>query len=541
MKKILALFLAGVMAISLGACSSDTDSSASETKTEAGKSTDTADADTEEKEDDGENKEGVDTSEHVVINYMVTGDIPSNRTNDTLAVLNELLKEKVNAELNIHWIEWTDYVTNYNLTLASQDGSVDLVGTATDWLDAWPNTKNGAFLKLTEDMLQTYAPKTWASVPQENWELCKYQGDIYMMPEDNYAQWTNHGYMYRQDWATEAGLTDGVHSWEDMSTYFQYIKDTMPDVVPWDASGSGTTYFDAMSGGWIASHTDALFIEGLGMSLFWGESKDDPYTLSNYFLEGDELVNFATTMKEWNDAGYWREDVLNYTGDTRQGFYEGLTGADQHHTETWGGTVRPRMDKEYPGSEVGFFYFGEERGNIVSLNITHGAMAIAASSKNPERALMVYDLMRNDEEIYRLINYGIEDDMYTVEGDRLIRADDFDNDTHGSSFNYWWGRNDDIGLKNASFAWEPYEKLLADEYNKNSIMYPYGQVVFETDSISSYMDNLSNVWNTYMAQIAFGKSPDPESYVEEFRNALKSAGYEECMQEIQAQITAVYG
>lgn len=44
-------------------------------------------------------------------------------------------------------------------------------------------------------MLKKYAPKTWESVPAENWELCKYNGEIYLMPEDNYAQWVNHGFI----------------------------------------------------------------------------------------------------------------------------------------------------------------------------------------------------------------------------------------------------------------------------------------------------------------------------------------------------------
>ena len=93
----------------------------------------------------------VDTSEHVVINYMVTGDAPTNdATQKMLDELNEILTEKVNAELQIYYIGWTDYLSNYNLTLARMDGSVDLVGTATDWLDAWPNAKNGAFLELTD-------------------------------------------------------------------------------------------------------------------------------------------------------------------------------------------------------------------------------------------------------------------------------------------------------------------------------------------------------------------------------------------------------
>ena len=361
----------------------------------------------------------IDTSEHVVITYLVTGDIPTNRTEEVLAKINEKLTEKVNAELKIRWIEWTDWTTKYNLALATQSGDIDLIGTATDWLNAWPNIQKGAFLPLSEDMLKTYAPKTWEQVPAENWELCKYNGEIYLMPEDHYAQWTNHGFMYRGDWAREAGLENGVHSWADLAVYFQYIKDNKPDVIPWDANGNGSSYGPQMAGGWQTSHTTNVYIEGIGVDLFYGVSKDDPYTLSNYYIEGDELVNFAKEMKKWADAGYWRTDVLNYTGDVAAEMEEGKTGAHQHHTQTWTGE-RTTMEKKQPGSDLGFFWFGEEMNNVVGLNITHGAMAVAQTSKNPERALMVYDLMRNDPEIYRLMQYGIEGDMYTIDENGYI-------------------------------------------------------------------------------------------------------------------------
>ena len=40
--------------------------------------------------------------------------------------------------------------------------------------------------------------------------------------------------MYRGDWAKEAGLENGVHSWEDLGVYFQWIKDNKEGVYPWD-------------------------------------------------------------------------------------------------------------------------------------------------------------------------------------------------------------------------------------------------------------------------------------------------------------------
>lgn len=482
----------------------------------------------------------IDTSEHVVITYLVTGDPPTNRTEEVLAKINEKLTEKVNAELKIRWIEWTDWTTKYNLALATQSGDIDLIGTATDWLNAWPNIQKGAFYPLSEKMLQTYAPNTWAQVPQANWDLCKYNGEIYLMPEDNYAQWTNHGFMYRGDWARAAGLENGVHSWADLGVYFQYIKDNMPDVIPWDANGNGSSYGPQMAGGWQTSHTPNIYIEGIGVDLFYGMSKDDPYTLSRYYLEGDELVNFATEMKKWADAGYWRTDVLNYTGDVAAEMEEGKTGAHQHHTQTWTGE-RTTMEKKQPGSDLGFFWFGEEMNNVVALNITHGAMAVAMTSKNPERALMVYDLMRNDPEIYRLMQYGIEGDMYTLdENGYLVRPEGFEQGVDGVDLNYWWGRNDQLELRTADKDWDAIDALYST-YDGVKINYPYGKVVFELSNIQMYLDNLSNVYNTYMPRIVFGMMDDPAAYVAEFRQQLQNAGIEICMTEIQNQINAVYG
>lgn len=484
--------------------------------------------------------EGIDTSEHVVINYLVTGDIPTNRTDEVLAKINEKLTEKVNAELAVQWIEWTDWQTKYNLALATQSGDIDLIGTATDWLNAWPNIQKGAFLPLSEDMLKTYAPQTWANVPAENWELCKYNGEIYLIPEDEYAQWTNHGFMYRGDWAREAGLENGVHSWADLAVYFQYIKDNKEGVIPWDANGNGSSYAQQMAGGWQTSHTTNVYIEGIGVDLFYGESKDNPYTLSNYYIEGDELVNFAAEMKKWADAGYWRTDVLNYTGDVTAEMREGLTGAHQHHTQTWT-DERTTMEEKQPGSDLGFFWFGEEMNNVVGLNITHGAMAVAMTSQNPERALMVYDLLRNDPEIYRLMQYGIEGDMYTLdENGYIVRPEGWDDATMGVSLNWWWGRRDELELRAANRDWEAIDALYA-KYEEVKINYPYGRVVFDLTSIQMYLDNLSNVYNTYMPRIVFGMVDDPAAYVAEFREQLKAAGIDICMEEIQKQINAAYG
>ena len=545
-KKLFAVLLAASMVLGLTACGAKDApaSNAGTTKTETT---------TEQSGSSEEAAPAIDTSEHVKITYMFTGSKPEGAAMDRFMEmndkLNEILTEKCNAELEFYWIGWTDYLSVYNMTIAAMDGSIDLIGTASDWLDAWPNAKNGAFLELSEDMLKTYAPQTWASVPAENWELCKYDGNIYLMPEDNYAQWTNHGFIYRADWAEKAGLANGVHSWEDMTKYFEYTTanaDALGIKQAWDSDGTQNTQ---LASGWVASHTNFVPIDGICSSALWGGTKDDLYTVvTPAYTDTDMMVEYAKMMKSWNDMGVWKKDVLNNTTSTnRDDFRVGLVAADQHHTQTWTDLCSPtpsnKIYQDDPNAKAGFFYFGEETKNVVALSITHGAMAVSAASKNPERALMVYDLLRNDEACYRLINYGIEGVSYEIDenGYRQNPASyNPDTDNVGGATSWWWGRNDDLELRSGDRAWDQIEALY-DEYDKIKINYPYGQFIPNCDSIQGKIDNCNEQFGNYMKQISFGLyTGTAEDIVAEMQAALKAAGIEDVTAELQAQIDALY-
>lgn len=477
----------------------------------------------------------IDTSKHVVIQYMTTGNKPTNgATEKMLAKLNAILNEKCNAELQIYYIPWTDYLTNYNLTLAQMDGSVDLVGTATDWLDAWKNSKNGAFLSLSEDMLKTYCPQTYASVPKEHWDMCKYNGDIYLIPEDNYAQWINHGFMYRGDWAREAGLTNGIHSWEDLTTFVKSVKAKHSDVIVWDSDGTQSAQ---MASGYLASKGGFIPLDGINVYGMFGVNKKDLKKIYSPYYEGDELAAFAKLMKEWDKIGVWKKDVLNNTSsDNRNEMYLGQTAMDQHHTQTWYTQVRPKMDEQQPGSDVQFFWFGEESKTLTRMLITHGAMAISAGSKNPERALMVYDLIRNNQECYNLFNYGIEGEQYVMtDNGYWTRPAGYTDDANGITTDYWWGRNDNLEIRDAKGAWTQYDEI-KKVYETCAIDYPYGQIVWDIDNINTQLENISDVQANYMTRIAFGKVDDPVSFVKEYREALKKAGIESVIADIQKQV-----
>lgn len=474
---------------------------------------------------------GADTSKFVKISYVVLGDKPQNgQFEAVMDKVNVIMKEKINAELEWKWVEWADWQTKYNLLLASGE-PVDLITIGTDWLDTWANAQRGAFMNLDE-LLPKYAPETWKSIPEEDWNESKYNDKIVLIPENDYTQWVNHGFFYRGDWAKEAGITDPITNWEQIGDYLQYIKDNKPDVIPWDMASGAQTW-----GGYVQSYTDNLELPiSTGyMPVFTAVSNDEKYTVAEPVFS-DTLVDYATLMKSWADKGFWREDALNNKNDNRVALKAGLSGMDQHHTQTFSG-LRVEMDRDQPGSELQMFAFNTTGGkNLTELSITHGGTSLGAHSKNPERALMAYDLIRNNEEIYHLINYGMEGVQYELKDGKRTLPEGYDQTRDQFYSDFWGGRVDKFEIPSDT-TWDKIGDVYA-EYDKIKIPYPYGQFVFDKTPVESELTAISQVAGELGPAINFGKVSDPVQAVEEFRAKLKTAGYDKVKAELQKQLDA---
>ncbi|NIK70596.1 MULTISPECIES: DUF3502 domain-containing protein [unclassified Paenibacillus] len=528
-KKSSAILLSILMASSLAACSGNNNKD--NKPADSNKPSNSASTNTNASTNTGGDT-AVDTSKFVKITYLVLGNKPTNgQFEKVLGEVNKIMKEKINAELEWKWIEWTDWQTKYNLALASGE-PIDLITIGTDWLDTWGNAQRGAFMNL-DDLLPKYAPQTFNSIPQEDWAESKYNGKIVLIPEDQYTQWVNHGFFYRGDWAKEAGITEPIKDWEGIGKYLQYIKDNKPDVIPWDAV-SGTSTF----GGFDTSYTDNLELPiSTGyLPVFTAKSYDEKYTINSPVFE-DTMVKYATMMKEWADKGFWREDVLNNKNDTRASLRAGLTGMDQHHTQTFGG-LRVQMDKDQPGSDLQMFPFARQGGNnLLELSITHGGTSVGAHSKNPERALMAYDLIRNDEQIYHLLNYGIEGVQYEVKDGKRQQPAGYDETKDGFYSDFWGGRVDKFEIPSVT-TWDQLEETYYAEYDKIKKPYPYGQFVFDKTPVEAELTAITQVTGEMGPAIAYGKAGDPVKAVDQFRSKLKTAGYDKVLAELQKQMDA---
>lgn len=482
-----------------------------------------------ERLDSAEEQAHTDTSEFVTINYLVLGPAPTNgQFNNALKKVNEIMKKKINAELKWEWAPWGELETKYYARLSSGE-PLDLITIGTDWLASWTYAAQGSFMSL-DDLLPANAPQTYLSIPKEDWLKSTYHGKIVFIPENDFTQWINHGFFYRGDWAKEAGIEKPITNFSAMGKYFQYVKDHKPGVIPWVVSPDNSVIFS----GYMESNTDMieLPVTSSFFKIIWAKSYDDKYTVVSPIFT-DAFVEMAKMMKDWGDKGYWREDVLKMKVNTYEALMAGLSGADEHHTGTFQ-ALRVEMDKAQPGSELTMFPFSATSKNLLEMPITHGGTAVGAHSLHPDRALMAYDLIRNDEQLYRLINYGIEGVNYVLKNDKLSTPPGYDEQRDKFYSNFWGGRVNKFELPNEK-NWDRISELYT-QYDTYKKPYPYGQFVFDVSKIETELSAMNQILIEMGPAITFGKAVDPVKAVEELRSKLKAAGYDRALAEVQRQM-----
>ncbi|MCL2880181.1 MAG: ABC transporter substrate-binding protein [Treponema sp.] len=476
----------------------------------------------------------------VTINMLLLGNTPTNgRAVAAINEINKLTAPRIGAILKTRYIEWADWQNQYQLAMASQDPNIDLVITATDWLFAWEIVRRGGFYGMTPQLLQANAPKTWAEVTPAHWNLCTDNGKIWFIPEDQYSQYTNHGMYWRLDWAKEGGLTS-VDKFEDLEKYWDIVKKNHPEAYPWDVNGA--EYADlGLFSGYLNGKLPVQTIIGANAGNYgiFQYNTNDPYTVVSYYMDGNQMIDAATMFQRFAQKGFWREDVLNYRGETRNLLYAGLSGSDQHHTQTYL-SVREEMDKQQPGSELQMYWWGKENNNVNKDLLTHGAMAINAATRNVEKALQMYDLLRNDQQIYTLYNYGIENvDYVVVKPGVFTRPPNFNSLTDSLDTNFWGGRMDKY--EPVWDTWWSGRTAFIQNLNSFAKDYPLEKFSFDNSKVSAEMAAIGDVCATYLPALHFGKTADPVKGVADFRAALQRAGFDKVKAELQAQLTAAKG
>ena len=478
-----------------------------------------------------------DTSKFVELTFLVPGDPPQgDYVNTVTDEWNKIFKEKLNCSVKLEYLGWTEWETKYSMMLLSGD-NLDLVTTGS-WMQIWDNAAKGAYMNIGE-LLPVYAPDIWSARPQEEWEYAKYNNEIFFVPQTEFSQYTDRGFEYRVDWAEKAGIEGGLEDWEDVNVYLEWVKQNITDIVPYEMhNNKKELWWD-----WVHTHTDSYFMESISTgftNLFFLKAPDD-YTVVCPVFDDDIIISFGNYFKNWADKGYIREDAMNGAANEEQMFIDGLSALDERHIGNFVGgdyhSFHLKNEETNPDADVDFMSFSYIRGNLCKLDPANDGVAVCRGSKNPERALMVLNLMYSDEELYQLMQYGIEGVNYTLDEDGRRLPQDLEQypESDYQFFSNLWGcRKDKFEI--SSVTENPNKEEFYAAREKIEKPAPLSGFAFDSVPIQSQLAALSDVCTRYMPLLTYGMAADVEKTVSDFRNDLKVAGYDTVLGEIQRQI-----
>ncbi len=433
--------------------------------------------------------------------------------------INKYLKDKINVTVNAQYLNYDDFFSKMPVMLSAGD-AMDLVFTCS-WLNEYvPGVAKGAFKPLNK-LIDEYAPKTKAHVPQSLWDGVTINGEIYCFP--TYKEFgQQYGFIINKTYVDKYNLdVSNIKTYKDMEPLYEIVKKNEPDMVMIEAP---FPLERMMTKNHITGDIDlpgALNIPGI-----------DAYTVKDdkIFNQYDtpEFKEFCVTMERWQKAGYLPSDTHYETNtapnDWRNGkvFSKGLTYAPNYEKQL----------SEERGYEHLYIPIGK---TIVETADTVGsATAIPWQSKNPEAAAKVMELVYTDKYMATMIRHGIENKHWVkVDENTVDFAPGQDSKDPGFDFGIGW----ELGSIYTAMLPKSYPKDTFEAYEKlnaSAIPAPGLGFNFIGENVLTESSSIRNVLNEYRDPMLWGQVNIEEHYPK-FLKALKDAGVDRFIEEQQKQ------
>ena len=487
--------------------------------------TEAAEAITSEESSAASSTSTADNGETVTIKmtYLTSGTAPEGleRIQDALS---EITREKINCNVELVPVSFSDQATKYNMWFANGDNT-DIIITV--FLDYLSMINSGAIQPL-DDLVAEYGKDLLAKDKDKQFlGAGEYQGKLYGIPTIPDAP-GNGGAMYMRkdiyDTLDTSGLDadgDGYYDYEDMDNMFQQIYEKFPDYTTLGVAGNRTKslYF------YVRNY------DNLGVS---GESSGvlvDPLnsTKVENLYATDQYKEYLEWMRKWYQAGYISKDAPVSEESGEDLFEAGKTA-------TYIGMSTPGTRE---GAEVGL---GSEVVELdlvptyMTTNVYTGVLFfVPKNAQYPEKAVEFLNLLFNDAEVNNLLaegQEGVDYDFSDKENGIIKFRDDR---TYVNTYGVWGDKSQkyleypqtaDMRQKQADYLQESLDHTsLANGYK------------FDASSVATEQSTVKSVISKYLTQLEYG-TVDLDTVYPEFLDELDKAGINTIIEENQKQLDA---
>lgn len=331
------------------------------------------------------------------------------------AEANKYIKKKINATIDFYTLNMGEYSDKINVKLAGQE-PMDIVFTSS-WLNSYTDNIAKGALQPLDDLLDKYGADLKASIPQKYWDMVKFKrtsessAKIYGVPNYQIEASVN-GLAFRKDLVEKyhlRGVIDRVKNFDDITPILKVIKENEPDVFPLiDANLTPEGKYELTTEPYqYVNITPAVSVDTKTFKVL---GIDDP------ILKENEL-RIGAIRRDWFLHGYINQNAVTVNVDVETYKRQGKVFLYQL------GACKPGVEAEEK-AKYGFdFITKQSRAPITSVyQVTSTMNAIPSSSVNPDRAMMLLNLVNTDKYLYNLLSFGKENAHYTKINENTIEV-----------------------------------------------------------------------------------------------------------------------
>ncbi|WP_168122903.1 ABC transporter substrate-binding protein [Paenibacillus sp. HB172176] len=423
--------------------------------------------------------------------------------------INKYLKEKINASVTLKPLTFDEYEPKLNSMLAAGE-DFDIAWSSKGWLGNYqPYIDRGAYLEITDEMIEKYAPEARANIPDKFWpDMYAVDGKVYGFPIYQVAA-KSKSLAIQKRFVDKYNLDIGtIHTYKDIEPFLKTLKENEPDIIPLGLAQNS----------W-GLYTNRDYVDSGGFAY----AKNDPnYTFIGALAMLDEKTEYFNTMRSWYQAGYINDDapIIQNINDLKS---KGNVAVTLEFTSKPGGEIGEMAMNG--GNEVVYAQISDS----YFTGIASAMHVINKSSKNPERALMLINLLNTDKYLYNLICNGIEGKHYTKTDDQYIEP--IKDSGYAPNGDWVFGNQFNAYLK-PGMAPDTWERTI--ELNNTAIVPATSGFNTDETNIKAEIANVTAVKNEYEVALESG-SVDPTKELPKFKDKLIASGEEKIEQETEQQ------
>jgi len=437
---------------------------------------------------------------------------PSEDDDKVFAKANEIVKEKLNAEIEFYCVDIGSYQEKMRMNMsAGKDFDICWTGYINTSYDA---AKKGGIIEL-DALIDEHTTELKKAIPEFVFEDAKFNGKLYCVP--NYQIMALPPALFiRKDLYEKYDVADmNIKNTREIEPFLQMVYENEKDVFPFRTAWHIDSFKGSKDNDPDTSYDSTAYVSTRKIS-------DTEYAVAPIY-ESKEFIDNAQTMREWYEKGYIRKDIASVMDDT---------------TEYKAGKYAVTIMGYKPGVEADVFaQTGYDYVPIILENATRGAgtatqtaLSIGANCKDPVTAIKVIELLNTNKELYNTLVFGIEGEHYTtLEDGRIHIADDT---KYSRSAHFWIIGNTMNSLVEDKKDIDYLEQC--DKINRESQINPMSRFKFDNTPVKTEIANCASVYEEYKL-IRYG-AVDLSEYMPKLKKDLDSAGVDKIVAEYKKQI-----